>query len=72
MTTPHRAHIHPSRQLINRVDLVLDVGGDSDDDYDGIGGIDSDFLEQLAAIKPRTDLDVDGRPSGYSPLDTHW
>ena len=57
------ARIHPSRHLINRVDLFLD---DADEDSEFVDIGDLDF------IKPRTDLDVDGRPISYSPLDTHW
>ncbi len=58
MTREQTAHIQPSKHSTDQVDDFLDMVEDNIDAADGAGS---------AAIMPRTDLDVDGRPISDTP-----
>ena len=58
MTREQPAHIQPSKHSTDQVDEFLDMVEDNVNATDGAGS---------AAIMPRTDLDIDGRPISDTP-----
>lgn len=58
MATQPDAHIQPSKHSTDQVDDFLDMVEDNVDQAPGAGS---------PAVKPRTDLDVDGRPLSDTP-----